>query len=90
MDKKYYVYILECADGTYYTGRTTNIEERLRKHNGEISGGAKYTRSRRPVNAVYTETYETVNDALKREYELKQLTHTQKELLILNYKSKTL
>lgn len=84
---RYIVYILECSDGTYYIGRTSNLENRLREHNGDIAGGAKYTRSRRPVKVVYTEIYEIVGDALKREYELKQLTRSQKESLIQNYES---
>lgn len=79
---KIIVYILECSDGTYYIGRTNNLENRLRKHNGEIAGGAKYTRSRRPVNVVYTEFCDTMGDALKREHELKQLTRSQKKSLI--------
>ena len=49
MDKSWYVYLLECADGSLYCGVTTNLERRLAAHNGHLPGGARYTRSRRPV-----------------------------------------
>ena len=55
----YYVYIVECKDGTLYTGWTTNIEERIKKHNQ--GKGAKYTRSRCPVNLKYYEVFHTKN-----------------------------
>jgi putative endonuclease len=80
----YYVYILLCSDGTFYIGKTSDIIQRIRKHNGEIVGGAKYTRSRRPVVLVYSEEVDSLTDALKREYTLKQLTRTEKEQLIGN------
>ncbi len=75
-----YVYIAECADGTLYTGWTTNPEKRIRKHNAGT--GAKYTRSRRPVKLVYLEKFDNKSDALRREYEIKQLSRVQKLLLI--------
>jgi putative endonuclease len=78
----HFIYILTCHDGTYYIGRTNNITKRLRAHNGEIAGGAKYTKPRRPVRVVYVEEHQTLSDALKREYALKQLTRPQKEALI--------
>lgn len=77
-----YVYILECADGTLYTGWTTCPERRVKAHNS--GKGAKYTRSRRPVKLVYTETCQNQSDALRREYEIKQLSRAQKLLLIKN------
>ncbi len=77
-----YVYILECADGTLYTGWTTNPERRVKTHNA--GKGAKYTRSRRPVKLVYTELCEEKSSALRREYEIKQLSRAQKLLLIQN------
>ena len=77
-----YVYILECADGTLYTGWTTCPERRVKAHNS--GKGAKYTRSRRPVRLVYTETCQNQHDALRREYEIKQLSRAQKLLLIKN------
>ena len=74
-----YVYMLRCADGTLYTGWTTDLERRLAAHNaGE---GAKYTRSRRPVVLVYSETLPTRQEALRREAAIKRLTRAQKLLL---------
>jgi Predicted endonuclease containing a URI domain len=73
----YYVYILECSDKTFYTGRTNNIEKRIQEHNHGTCG-AKYTRTRRPIKLVYTETYSTLSDALKRESQIKKLSHKQK------------
>ncbi len=89
----YITYILECADGTLYIGSTTDIARRIAEHNGFIEGlgkdkGAKYTRPRRPVVLKYTEVFdsksdsENKSDAMKREYELKQLTRAQKLVLI--------
>ncbi len=89
----YYTYILECADGTLYIGSTTDIARRIAEHNGFIEGsgkdkGAKYTRPRRPVVLKYTEVFdsksdsENKSDAMKREYELKQLTRAQKLAVI--------
>lgn len=78
----FYTYILSCRDGSLYVGKTTNIEKRLRQHNGEIKGGAKYTAGKRPVSLVYTESFETHKEAAQREYALKLLTHQQKEELI--------
>jgi putative endonuclease len=79
-EKKYYVYILKCADGTYYTGWTTDPEKRVRVHNS--GKGAKYTRARRPVELIYTEEYRSKTDALSREYAIKQLTRKEKEELV--------
>lgn len=79
----YYVYIVECADGTLYTGYTTNLSKRLAAHNGTgVSVGAKYTAGRRPVVLRYVETHADKSSALKREYEIKQLTKSQKRQLI--------
>lgn len=78
--KKYYVYIVECCDHTYYTGYTSHLEKRIETHN--LGKGAKYTRARRPVQLVYYEIYDDLSLALKREYAIKQLTRKQKEELI--------
>ena len=78
--KKHYVYILRCADGTYYTGYTTDPERRTKVHNS--GKGAKYTRPRRPVELIYTEVFDDKRDAQRREYAIKQLTRAEKELLI--------
>jgi putative endonuclease len=77
----HYVYILECSDGTLYTGWTSNIEKRVQEHNNGKEG-AKYTRSRRPVALVYVETCASLSDALKREARIKQLSHGGKLELI--------
>lgn len=75
-----YIYIAECADGTWYTGWTTDPERRIRVHNS--GKGAKYTRSRLPVHLIYTEEYETAAQAQRREYEIKHLTRAQKEAIV--------
>ena len=80
--KRNYTYMVKCSDGTLYTGWTTDLEHRVKAHNdGE---GAKYTRSRRPVELVYYEEYATKAEVKKREYSIKQLTRKQKEKLIEN------
>lgn len=80
--KKYYVYIVKCADGTYYTGKTTDTAKRLLQHNGKLKNGAKYTRARRPVEIVFCEKYPTNSLADKREREVKKMTRLKKESLI--------
>lgn len=79
-----YTYILQCSDNTYYTGWTNELEKRVKAHNE--GKGAKYTKSRRPVRLVYYEEFETKEQAMKREYALKQLRRTQKERLIVGKK----
>ncbi len=74
------MYILECADGTLYTGWTNDLEKRLRAHNE--GRGAKYTRSRRPCRLVYCEAYSTKSEALKREAAVKGFSKDQKLKLI--------
>lgn len=74
----WYVYILCCADGTLYTGVTTQIERRIRQHNGELKGGAKYTNTRRPVSLVWSEVQVDRSAACKREYAIKQLSRKDK------------
>ena len=76
-----YTYIVECADGTLYTGWTTNVQKRVKAHNEEKSG-AKYTKAKRPEKLVYYEGYETKEEAMRREYAIKQLTRKQKLELI--------
>lgn len=75
-----YTYILRCADGTFYTGWTVNLQSRLKAHND--GSGAKYTRSRRPVELVYYEIYEEKQEAMQREYAIKQMTRREKMKLI--------
>ncbi len=73
-------YILRCADGTLYTGWTTDPQRRLRQHNN--GSGARYTRSRRPVTLVYLEALPDRRTAMKRERQIKALSRRQKEALI--------
>ena len=75
-----YTYILRCSDNTLYTGWTNNLEKRIKDHNE--GNGAKYTKARRPVELIYFETFETKEEAMKREYAIKQLSRSQKENLI--------
>lgn len=77
----YFTYLICCSDGSYYVGITTDIERRLRQHNGQLAGGARYTRNRRPVVLAYVEQHKTKSDAAKREYILKKLSHKEKEQL---------
>ncbi|MEA3512344.1 MAG: GIY-YIG nuclease family protein, partial [Campylobacterota bacterium] len=79
----YFVYILECSDGSLYTGITKDIEKRLDEHNNKKTG-AKYTKSRRPVKLVYKEQSLNRSTASKREYEIKKLTRLKKLHLINN------
>jgi putative endonuclease len=80
--KMCYVYIVECKDGTLYTGWTNNIEKRLAEHNQ--GNGAKYTRSRYPVTLRYLEKAANKPEACKREYYIKHLTRTEKLSIIKN------
>lgn len=83
----FYVYILRCADGTLYTGYTDDPERRARVHNA--GKGAKYTRSRLPVELVYREALEDKSAALRREREIKKLTRAQKLALLTAQKLET-
>lgn len=78
---RFYCYILECADGSYYTGWTTDPIRRERQHNRGV--GAKYTRLHKPVHLVYVEEKEDRSAAMKRERAIKHLKHDQKKKLIL-------
>lgn len=75
-----YTYMVECSDGSLYTGWTNNLEKRIKAHNAKK--GAKYTKSRTPVKLVYYETFETKEEAMRREYEVKQYTRKEKEALL--------
>jgi len=76
------IYILRCADNSYYTGITTDPDRRLREHNNGLRSAAKYTRARRPVSLVYLESAANRSQALQREYQIKQLSAEQKLRLI--------
>ena len=76
------VYILECADGSLYTGITTNLSRRLQQHNGELNGGPKYTRGRRPATLRWSDTVADRSIALQREAAIKKLSRQEKLRLI--------
>jgi putative endonuclease len=80
----YVVYILRCADDTLYTGITTDVARRIRQHNGQLVGGAKYTRDRQPVQLVYSSLHETRAHALQCEYRIKQMSRLEKLKMINN------
>lgn len=77
----WFVYIVSCADGTLYTGITTDVARRLAEHNGENGLGARYTRTRRPVALVYTEPADSRAAAARREAAIKRLPRARKQLL---------
>ncbi len=76
----HWVYVLRCADGTYYTGYATDVERRVAEH--DAGEGAKYTRGRTPVELVHTEAHPSRSDALAREHEIKSLSRAGKERLV--------
>jgi putative endonuclease len=80
LDSKWYVYILECNDGTYYTGITNDLDKRIQAHND--GKGAKYTRSRVPVQLVWFVESENRSEATSKEFQIKKLTRKKKEILI--------
>lgn len=82
-DQPWWIYIVECIDGTYYTGITPDINKRIAKHNS--GSGAKYTRFREPVVLLYYERHKNRSLATKREIQIKKLTHKQKKELVDNF-----
>ena len=80
----WYVYVLLCSDNSFYCGITTNVERRLKQHNGIIKGGAKYTRGRRPCIVIYTKKASDRSDASKKECLFKKLSRRDKEKFLLN------
>ena len=81
--EKWFLYILECSDGTFYTGITKDIERRLKAHNE--GKGATFTRIRRPVKMIYSEILKSRTQALVREYAVKSLTRKKKEELVSSH-----
>jgi len=77
---RFYVYIVECCDKTFYTGYTNNLEQRLKRHND--GWASKYTRVRRPVRVVWSKEYKQFQSAFKAEMVIKQLTRLQKGALV--------
>jgi len=78
----YFVYIVKCADNTFYTGIATELERRIEEHNGSDKG-AKYTRVRRPVSLVYSEEHPDRSSASKREYEIKKKMNRAEKLKLI-------
>lgn len=83
MKKRWYIYVLECRDGSFYTGMTNNLEKRQETHNqGKAS---RYTRARLPVKLLYSETFRSRAAAQKRECEIKSLNRKEKEKLVYTF-----
>jgi len=82
----FYVYILLCIDGSFYTGYTKDLNERTRQH--ENGKGAKYTKTHRPQKVAYVELFNNRGSAMKRERAIKKLTHKQKQDLISSQSTK--
>ncbi|WBW49239.1 GIY-YIG nuclease family protein [Peptoniphilus equinus] len=80
---EFYVYLLQCRDGSLYCGYTVDLEARVKKHNSGL--GAKYTRCRTPVQLVYYEKLSSKSEALQREAAIKKLTRAQKLQLVASY-----
>lgn len=78
----HYIYLVRCSDDSLYCGWTTDLKRRIDAHNGDIPGGAKYTRGRRPVTLVYSESFHQKQEAQRREYAIKRMTKTKKLGLI--------
>lgn len=82
-EKQNYTYMLRCSDDTFYIGWTNDLEKRLKAHNE--GKGAKYTKSRRPVELIYYEAFSTKQEAMSREFHLKQLSRKEKEQLLIQF-----
>lgn len=78
-----YTYIVRCRDGSLYTGWTNNLEGRMKAHNE--NRGAKYTKPRLPVSLVYYEVFETKEEAMRREAEIKKLPKLKKEQIVAQF-----
>ncbi|REL36849.1 GIY-YIG nuclease family protein [Thalassotalea euphylliae] len=90
MSQPWYVYLLRCADNSLYCGVTTDLNRRVIEHNQSPTRGAKYTRVRRPVELVYSETHASKSLACQREYAIKQLSKSKKEVLVKDQQKNTL
>ena len=86
--KNHCCYIVECRDNTLYCGYSNDVEKRVSNHNKGV--GAKYTKTRLPVKLVYSECFDTKSEAMKREYQIKQLTRQQKLILIKKYEDRSI
>ncbi len=85
MKQRWFVYMLRCSDNSLYTGITTDIQRRIKEHNGEKSV-TRYTRVRQPVILVYQEYALTRSEATRRELQIKSMTKEEKEELVVNYR----
>jgi putative endonuclease len=83
----WWVYLLRCADQSLYCGITNCLDKRLRQHNGELKGGARYTQARRPCVLVFQEAHDSRSLACRREYEIKQLSRAEKQGLFVSEES---
>jgi putative endonuclease len=77
----WFVYLLQCSDGSFYTGVTNDLKRRVRQHNGEIVGGANYTRARRPVALAWYEACENRSVAQQREHSVRRSPRPEKQRL---------
>lgn len=82
--KKFFTYILECGDKSYYCGYTNNLEKRIETH--QSGKGGRYTRTHLPIKLIYFETFNERKDAMQRELEIKKFSRSKKELLIKGVK----
>jgi putative endonuclease len=78
----YYVYVLLCEDGKYYTGYAKDVDSRLKLHMRGV--GARYTKLHRPKRLVYTEKFDTIGEAMRREREIKKLSHDEKHRIVIH------
>lgn len=78
----HYLYILRCADNSFYCGQTNNLERRIHEHNFDKNKSAKYLRAKKPVKLVYSEEYSTLQEAMRREWQVKKWLRSKKEALI--------
>jgi len=83
----YHLYLLRCSDNSLYCGQTKDLQKRIQEHNFDNVKSAKYTKGRRPVKLVYFEKYTTIQEAMKREYEIKKLIKEKKEVLVRGFKT---
>ena len=88
MDHKAYMYVVECCDGTYYTGYTTDVKKRIAVHNS--GKGAKYTRARLPVKLIYVQGFDSKEEAMSAEALLKRKKRPQKESYLNDNQNKNL
>ena len=84
---QYFVYIVQCKNGSYYTGYTNNLKNRIKKH--DLGQGAKYLRGKGPVKLIYVKKYGSLHSALCAEIAIKKLTRKKKEVFIDNPSKKT-